>query len=145
MRAVVQRVLEASVTIDEKLYSSINKGYLIYIAFTQSDSESTVRKMCEKIINLRVFEDDTNKLNLNIGNVIGEILLVSQFTLYGDTKGNNRPSFTKSANRDLSIPLYEMMVYILKEKISLKTGVFGADMKVHSINDGPVTIIIEME
>lgn len=145
MRVVVQRVKQAFVTVDEKTISSIDQGYLLYIGITHLDSEEIVRKMAKKIKNLRIFEDENEKMNLDIKKVKGSILAVSQFTLYGDTKGNNRPSFIQSAKPEVAKPLYQLLVDILKEDFRVETGVFQEHMEISSINDGPVTIIIEID
>lgn len=143
MRVIVQRVKEASVKVNHNLISFINKGYLIYVGITFTDDEKIVRKTADKIKNLRIFEDDQQKMNLNLKQVGGSILAVSQFTLYGDTKGNNRPSFTKAARPEVAQPLYELFVELLKEDFNVKTGIFQENMDVTSVNDGPVTIMIE--
>ena len=144
MRAVVQRVLEASVDISSEVVGKIQKGYLVYLGVHVNDKEDQVIKMAQKIHNLRIFEDDMGKMNLSLGQVNGEILLISQFTLHGDTKGNNRPSFINAARPEVAEPLYELMIEELSKDHHVEKGVFGADMKVQSINDGPVTIIIEI-
>ena len=144
MRAVVQRVLEASVDISSEVVGKIQKGYLVYLGVHVNDKEDQVIKMAQKIHNLRIFEYDMGKMNLSLGQVNGEILLISQFTLHGDTKGNNRPSFINAARPEVAEPLYELMIEELSKDHHVEKGVFGADMKVQSINDGPVTIIIEI-
>ncbi|MDL2292128.1 D-tyrosyl-tRNA(Tyr) deacylase [Acholeplasma sp. OttesenSCG-928-E16] len=144
MKTVVQRVSNASVIIEDKLINEIAHGYLIYVGFTQGDNLDTVSKMADKIINLRIFEDDDNKLNRSIKDVKGEILAISQFTLYGDTKGNNRPSFTKALDKKEATILYDYFLTSLNSRIVSKGGVFGSDMKISAVNDGPVTIIIEL-
>lgn len=145
MRLVVQRVASAKVIIDEEEYSSIKGGYLIYLGITETDTKDEVLKLAHKISGLRIFEDENQKMNLNLETVKGEILVVSQFTLYADMKRGNRPSFTKAAHPDLAIPLYELFVKKLSEKFVVKTGIFGANMQIESINDGPVTLIYETE
>lgn len=145
MRAVVQRVKSAEVIIDEKSYQSIQKGYLIYLGVRKTDTPIIAEQMADKIHLLRIFEDDDQKMNLNLESVSGEILLISQFTLYGNTKGNNRPSFIEAARPNEAIPLYEAVIDRLRKHHVVKTGIFGADMDVHSINDGPVTIEIEID
>lgn len=144
MRAVVQRVLEASVSISGKIVGKIGKGYLIYLGVHVNDTEEQAIKMAQKIHNLRVFEDDQGKMNLSLGHVNGEVLVISQFTLHGDTKGNNRPSFINAARPEIAEPLYQKILDHLSVDHHVEKGVFGADMKVSSINDGPVTIIIEI-
>ncbi len=145
MRLVVQRVKEASVTIDNEVVGKINKGFLIYVGITDTDTEVEVEKLARKISGLRIFEDNEGKMNLDIMQVDGEILIISQFTLYADMKRGNRPSFIKAARPEHAIPLYEMFVSLLRENHHVEVGVFGADMKIHSINDGPVTIIYDTE
>ncbi|NLG31787.1 MAG: D-tyrosyl-tRNA(Tyr) deacylase [Acholeplasmataceae bacterium] len=145
MRLVVQRVKEASVTIDNEVVGKINKGFLIYVGITDTDTEVEVEKLARKISGLRIFEDNEGKMNLDIMQVDGEILVISQFTLYADMKRGNRPSFIKAARPEHAIPLYELFVSILRENHHVEVGVFGADMKIHSINDGPVTIIYDTE
>lgn len=145
MRLVVQRVKEASVTIDNNVVGKINKGFLIYVGITDTDTELEVEKLAKKISTLRVFEDSEGKMNLDIKKVEGEILVISQFTLYADMKRGNRPSFIKAARPENAIPLYELFILLLRENHHVEAGVFGADMKIHSINDGPVTIIYDTE
>jgi D-tyrosyl-tRNA(Tyr) deacylase len=145
MRVVVQRVKEASVKIDQSVVGSIKKGYLLYIGITHEDDMTVIKKMAEKVKNLRIFEDENQKMNLNLSKVEGEILAISQFTLYGDTKGNNRPSFIKAARPEHAKPLYEAFVKLLSQDFHVETGEFQEHMEISSINDGPVTIIIEMD
>jgi D-tyrosyl-tRNA(Tyr) deacylase len=145
MRVVVQRVKEASVKIEQNVVGSIKKGYLLYIGITHEDDMTVIKKMAEKVKNLRIFEDENQKMNLNLSKVEGEILAISQFTLYGDTKGNNRPSFIKAARPEHAKPLYEAFVKLLSQDFHVETGEFQEHMEISSINDGPVTIIIEMD
>ncbi|CCV64546.1 D-tyrosyl-tRNA(Tyr) deacylase [Alteracholeplasma palmae J233] len=144
MKVVVQRVTEANVTVSNKVIGSINEGLLVYVGFTLEDTEEHVNKMIQKIIKLRIFEDSEQKMNLNILDVKGSCLLISQFTLYADASKNNRPSFTKALNREKASLLYQTFVKKMKEFIPTEEGEFGADMKIASINNGPVTIIIEI-
>lgn len=144
MRAIIQRVREASVVVEEKIVGKIQQGYLIYLGVKVDDTKEIAHKMAQKIHNLRVFEDDEGKMNLNLDQVKGSILLISQFTLYGDTKGNNRPSFILAGRPEVAEPLYEVVFQELSQHHHVEKGIFGADMKVHSINDGPVTIQIEI-
>lgn len=144
MRVVVQRVLEAHVKVDKAIVGAIGKGYLIYIGIHVNDSLDIVKKMADKIHLLRVFEDAQGKMNVNLGTVNGSILAISQFTLYGDTKGNNRPSFIEAARPEQAIPLYEALCQQLSLHHQVEKGVFGAHMEIHSINNGPVTILIEI-
>ena len=145
MRAVVQRVKSSSLVIDGEEYSSINKGFMVLVGVTYGDTEKDAKALAEKIVKLRVFEDDQGKMNLGLLDVGGELQLVSQFTLYANCKDGNRPSFIDAAKPDVSVPLYEKFVEYCRELLPTKvvTGVFGADMKISLINDGPVTIILE--
>lgn len=144
MRIVCQRVKEASVKVDEQVVGQIKKGYLLYVGIHVDDQIDIVKKMAEKIHNLRIFEDDEGKMNLNLSQIGGDILAISQFTLYGDTKGNNRPSFISAARPEHANALYERLILELSKHHNVEKGVFGAHMEIHSINDGPVTIIVEM-
>ena len=144
MRVVVQRVLSASCTIDGKLYSKIEKGYLLLVGFTHSDSIKEVKYLAKKIANLRVFEDENGKMNLSLKTVDGKILSISQFTLYADTKDGNRPAFINAMKPKEASELYDMFNEELRGyDIEVLTGVFGADMKINLVNDGPVTIIYD--
>ncbi len=143
MRAVVQRVKEAKVAVDHQIVGEIKHGYLVYLGVTHTDTIETAKKIAEKILKLRVFEDDDGKLNLNIHQVKGALLVVSQFTLYGDVKGNNRPSFIEAARPEMANALYDYFVEVLKASCHVETGVFQSHMDVSSVNDGPVTIFIE--
>jgi len=144
MRAVVQRVLNASVSIDSKVVSQIDKGLLVFIAVAPDDTDKEARWLSSKILKLRVFADENDKMNKSILDINGEILLVSQFTLYGSCRKGNRPSFTGSAGPDVAIPLYEQFSTLLEEhEVKVSTGVFGADMAVRLVNDGPVTLVID--
>lgn len=143
MRAIIQRVKEASVSVDNCIVGAIDKGYLVYLGITHDDTIDIAKKLAEKVLKLRVFEDDNNKLNLSIDQVNGEILVVSQFTLYGDIRSSNRPSFTKAAPLNVANELYQNFVAYLSASCHVETGVFQAKMDVKSINDGPVTIFIE--
>ncbi len=145
MRAVIQRVKSASVEINKEVVGEIKKGLLILLAVHQDDSEEVISKMAEKILNLRIFGDSDAKMNLSVKDVEGEILVVSQFTLYSDTKKGNRPSFLESAKPDKAIPMYENFVkYLSDQGIKVQTGEFGKMMEVELINDGPVTIILDI-
>lgn len=144
MRFLVQRVTEASVTVDNIVTGKIGKGFLVLIGITHSDTKDDADFLINKLLNLRVFSDENDKMNLNINQVNGELLLVSQFTLYANTSHGNRPDFLEAAKPAYAEELYE---YIIKEcknrNINVQTGIFGADMKVHLLNDGPVTIMLE--
>ena len=145
MRAVVTRVSSASVTIDGAVEGAIEKGYLILLGVGPEDNESVCDKLAEKICNLRVFEDETGKMNLNLEQVGGSILVVSQFTLYADTS-SRRPGFSGAAKPDLAIPLYERFMAQCRQRgFRVEHGQFGADMKVASVNDGPVTILYDTD
>ena len=144
MKVLIQRVKEASVTIDDELYSSINKGVLALVGIEKGDTLEQVQKSAKKIVNLRIFPDENDKMNYSLIDVNGEILVVSQFTLCGDCKKGTRPSFDKSASPEIANDLYEKFVEEIKNYgISTKTGKFAAMMDVAIINDGPVTFMIE--
>ncbi|MEG1396128.1 MAG: D-aminoacyl-tRNA deacylase [Oscillospiraceae bacterium] len=145
MRAVVTRVKNASVVIDGKENGAIGVGFLVLLGVAPTDTPDTADKMAEKICNLRVFEDENEKMNLNLEAVGGSLLVVSQFTLYADTK-SRRPGFTGAAKPELAIPLYERLMEQCRAKgFPVEHGEFGADMQVFSQNDGPVTIIFDVE
>lgn len=144
MRAVVTRVSSASVTIDGAVEGSIEKGFLVLLGVGPGDTEAVCDKLAEKICNLRVFEDENGKMNLNLEQVGGSLLVVSQFTLYADTS-SRRPGFSGAAKPDLAVPLYERFMDRCRERgFRVEHGQFGADMKVASVNDGPVTILYEI-
>jgi D-tyrosyl-tRNA(Tyr) deacylase len=145
MRVIIQRVTEASVTIDNKLFSSISKGLLILFGIEDADSHEDILWLSNKICNLRIFDDENGVMNLPVKEIKGEILLVSQFTLHASTKKGNRPSYIKAAKPDVAIPLYQKMKEQLEVELEsiIKTGQFGADMKISLVNDGPVTIFID--
>lgn len=146
MRLVVQRVKHADVSVDGKTVGKINQGYLVLFGVKITDTKSNADYLVRKLINLRIFEDENGKMNLPLKAVNGELLIISQFTLYGNCKEGNRPSFTDSAKPDIAIPLYEYFIDECKKQIPIvKTGIFGADMKVNLLNDGPVTIIMDSE
>ena len=145
MRAVVTRVSEASVTIDGVVNGQIEKGFLVLLGVGPADTEETAVKLAEKICNLRVFEDENGKMNLNLEQVGGAFLVISQFTLYADTS-SRRPGFSGAAKPDLAIPLYEKFMAHCRERgFTVEHGEFGADMKVASVNDGPVTILYDTD
>jgi D-tyrosyl-tRNA(Tyr) deacylase len=145
MKAVIQRVSEASVSINNSVHASINNGYVVLLGIADDDNLDDMEWLCNKIINLRIFADENGLMNLSIKQINGEILLISQFTLFAQTKGSNRPSFINAAKPTIAIPLYEKFISLLETKFEhkIKTGIFGADMKVSLINDGPVTILID--
>ena len=145
MRAVVTRVSSASVTIDGAVNGAIEKGYLILLGVGPEDTEAVCDKLAEKICNLRVFEDENGKMNLDLAQVGGSILVVSQFTLYADVS-KRRPGFTKAAKPELAIPLYERFMDQCRQRgFRVEHGEFGADMKVASVNDGPITILYDTD
>lgn len=144
MRLVIQRVKKAKVEVENNTVGSIEKGFLVLLGITHSDTKESVDYLVKKLCNLRVFEDENGKMNLGLKDVKGELLIVSQFTLYADCTNGNRPSFTEAAKPEIAIPLYEYFINECKKIISVvQTGTFGAHMKIDLINDGPVTIIIE--
>lgn len=145
MKAVIQRVLSAQIEINNSIYSSIKQGLLIFLGIAIDDTKQDLDYLVKKIIQLRIFSDEQNKMNYNLNDISGEILLVSQFTLIANTKKGNRPSFIEAAPPNIAIPMYELFIAELKKNCTstIKTGVFGADMKIQLINDGPVTIIID--
>ena len=145
MKLVVQRVIKSDLKIDGKIFSSIGYGMVIFIGISKEDDFSLLNKLATKISKLRIFNDEFGKMNKNINEINGEILLVSQFTLCADTKKGNRPSFIGAANPEYAIKIYNSFIGELKKIISTKiqTGKFGADMKINLINDGPVTLILE--
>ena len=145
MKLVIQRVKNADVKVDEKVVGKINQGFLVLLGIKNTDTKKDADYLVRKLINLRVFSDENDKMNLSIKDVGGELLIISQFTLYGDCKkSGNRPSFIDAAKPDIAIPLYEYFIAECQKQISkVETGIFGADMKVSLLNDGPVTIILE--
>lgn len=145
MRIVIQRVTEASVTIEGKVKSEIKKGLLVLLGIEDADTQEDIAWLCRKIVGLRIFNDAEGVMNLSIKDVDGDAIVVSQFTLHASTKKGNRPSYLKAAKPEVSIPLYEAFVNQLENELGKKvgTGEFGADMKVSLLNDGPVTIIID--
>ena len=147
MRVVIQRVSAASVTIDGQVKSSIGTGLLILLGIEPADTEADAEWLCKKTASMRIFSDEAGLMNLSVQDVGGELLVVSQFTLYASTKKGNRPSFIRAARPEQAIPLYEKFVAMLiaETGIQVRTGEFGADMKVSLVNDGPVTIIIDSQ
>jgi D-tyrosyl-tRNA(Tyr) deacylase len=144
MKAVIQRVKKASVTINNELFSEIGQGILVLLGIEKADTEEQAKFLAEKIVNLRIFEDENEKMNFSLLDVKGEALIVSQFTLAGSCKKGKRPSFDNAAKPDTAIPLYEKFIELLKNQdIAVKTGSFGAMMDVGLVNDGPVTFILE--
>ena len=146
MRFVIQRVTRASVTIDGGIKGSIQKGYMVLIGIGQTDDKAVADKMVQKMINLRIFEDENGKTNLALKDVEGGLLLISQFTLYADCKKGNRPSFVRAGAPQMALELYEYIIEKCKESVkNVQRGEFGADMKVELVNDGPFTVILDSE
>ncbi|MEX0940767.1 MAG: D-aminoacyl-tRNA deacylase [Candidatus Babeliales bacterium] len=144
MKVVIQRVQSACVVVDQKEVSSIKQGLMVLVGIGINDTPDDARYIADKLIKLRIFADDQGKINKSVSDIDGEILLVSQFTLYADTSKGNRPSFIYAMAPDLAEPFFSAFVQTVKERYEkVKTGIFGADMKVHLINDGPTTIILE--
>lgn len=144
MKVLIQRVKEASVKVDGKQISKIEKGFLVFVGITHDDTTVEADYLVKKVTNLRVFEDENGKMNLSLKDVGGKLLIVSQFTLYGNCENGNRPSFTEAAKPEEANKLYEYFCEKCKETgIEVQKGIFGADMKINLINDGPVTIMIE--
>lgn len=144
MKVVVQRVSEAHVKVDDKIVGKIGKGFMLLIGIDENDEKADADWTTQKILNLRIFGDENDKLNLSVKDVEGEILCISQFTLIADYKKGNRPSFIKAAKPDKAIPLFEYFkTELSKSGLKIESGIFGADMKVSLINDGPVTIVID--
>ncbi|MBQ8555779.1 MAG: D-tyrosyl-tRNA(Tyr) deacylase [Clostridia bacterium] len=144
MRCVIQRVANASVAIDGQIVGRCGRGFMILIGVSVEDTEKDMQYMADKIPNLRIFEDENGKMNKSIRDVGGEILAVSQFTLYGDARGQRRPSFITAARPEQAIPLYEGLVEAWRRQgVHVETGEFGADMQVSLVNDGPVTLLMD--
>lgn len=145
MRAVIQRVTECSVTIEGNVISKIGKGLLILVGIEDSDREDDIGWLASKIVNMRIFNDENGVMNLSVTDIRGELLIVSQFTLMAQTRKGNRPSYIRASKGEFAKPMYELFCNTIQENsgIKVKKGVFGADMKVELINDGPVTIIID--
>lgn len=145
MKLVIQRVIESDLTIDQEIYSSIGYGMVIFVGISENDIDYNLSKITSKVSKLRIFNDEFGNMNKNINDINGEILVVSQFTLYADTKKGNRPSFIKAAKPENAIKIYDNFIVELQNHINTKiqTGKFGADMKINLLNDGPVTIILE--
>ena len=147
MRAVIQRVSEASVTVDGQITGQIEKGLLVLLGVATEDTPEDIDWLIKKMIQLRIFNDSEGKMNLSIQDIGGDFLIISQFTLFADCKKGNRPSYTKSAPPSIAIPLYESFLSQLKSQFSgkVEAGIFGADMKVRLLNDGPVTILLDTQ
>ena len=145
MKAVIQRVSESSVTINSEIFAQIQQGLLVLVGIEDSDNQEDIVWLTSKIANLRIFEDESEIMNLSLKDIDGEMIVVSQFTLHALTKKGNRPSYIKASKPEIAIPLYESFVQQMEKELGKKvqTGQFGADMKVGLVNDGPVTIIID--
>ena len=144
MRAVIQRVTRASVTVESKIIGQISKGFLVLLGVEESDTERDMLYIAGKVLHLRIFEDDAGKMNRSLSDVGGALLVVSQFTLLGDARGGRRPSFITAARPEIAIPMYEALVARWRAQgVVVETGVFGADMAVSLVNDGPVTILLD--
>ena len=143
MRILVQRSLNSNVLVDGKILGSIDKGMVLFVGFTNGDSEENIKYLVNKVLNLRIFDDENGIMNKSILDVGGEILSISQFTLYADSKKGNRPSYIHALNGDEAIILYDKFNKELSKFIKVETGKFGADMKVNIVNDGPITILLE--
>lgn len=144
MKFVIQNVLNASVSVDQKIIGQINQGYVVFIGISNDDNEETANKMIQKMLNLRIFQDENGKTNLSLEQISGELLLISQFTLYADCKHGNRPSFIKAGKPEHAQKLYNYIIEQCKMKVpNVQTGIFGADMKVSLTNDGPFTIVLD--
>lgn len=146
MRAVLTRVKSASVTVDGSVIGQIGQGFLILLGVTHEDTEAQAVKLADKLIGLRIFEDENGKMNRSLEDVGGQVLVVSQFTLYGNCKKGRRPEFLAAARPEIAIPLYEKFIALCRDKgFSVETGEFGAEMLVESVNDGPVTLIVDTD
>lgn len=146
MKFVIQRVTESSVTVDNKVIGKIGKGFMVLIGVGQNDTREIADKMVKKMVGLRIFEDENGKTNLSLADVNGELLLISQFTLYANCKKGNRPSFIESGAPDMANELYEYIISKCKENVPIvERGIFGADMKISLVNDGPFTIVLDSE
>jgi D-tyrosyl-tRNA(Tyr) deacylase len=144
MKIVLQRVSSASAKVDSKIVGCIEQGLMLLIGFSSTDTEENILPTIEKIVKLRIFSDEEGKMNKSVLDVEGSMLLISQFTLYADTKKGNRPSFIEAARPEQAIPLYEFFIAEMRKRITkVETGIFGADMKVELVNDGPVTIVFD--
>lgn len=144
MKFVIQNVLNASVSVDQQIVGQINQGYVVFIGISNEDNEETANKMIQKMLNLRIFQDENGKTNLSLEQISGDLMLVSQFTLYADCKHGNRPSFIKAGKPEHAQKLYDYIIEQCKLKVpNVQTGIFGADMKVSLINDGPFTIVLD--
>lgn len=145
MKFVIQRVTNASVKVDGEITGQIGKGFMVLIGVSQTDTTAEADRLIKKMLGLRIFEDDNGKTNLSLNDVGGELLLISQFTLYADCRKGNRPSFINAGKPDMANELYEYIIAECRKQFKTETGIFGADMKVELLNDGPFTIILDSE
>ena len=145
MRIVVQRCREACVTVSKKQVGKIDKGVVLLVGFTEGDSIEEITYMVDKVINLRIFDDESGVMNKSLIDIDGSVLSISQFTLYGDARKGRRPSYVRALGGDKAIKLYQLFNDKLREKVMVEEGIFGADMQVSLVNDGPVTILLEKE
>lgn len=146
MRAVLTRIKSASVTVDGSVIGQIGQGFLILLGVTHEDTEAQAVKLADKLMGLRIFEDENGKMNRSLEDVGGQVLVVSQFTLYGNCKKGRRPEFLAAARPEIAIPLYEKFISLCRDKgFAVETGEFGAEMLVESVNDGPVTLIVDTD
>jgi len=146
MKFVIQRVTEASVTVDNNIIGEISKGFLVFICVCDDDTTEIAEKMTKKMLGLRIFEDENGKTNLDLQTVNGQLLLISQFTLYADCKKGNRPSFIKAGKPQMANELYEYIIELCKQQVNVvQQGEFGADMKISLLNDGPFTIVLDSD
>ncbi|MDO4763239.1 MAG: D-aminoacyl-tRNA deacylase [Flavobacteriaceae bacterium] len=146
MKIVIQRVLNASVEVENNIVGKINQGLLLLVGIEENDAQEDVNWLAKKVVDLRIFSDDKGKMNLSVKDIQGEILCVSQFTLIADYKKGNRPSFIRAARPEQAIPLFEYFKELLRQSnLKIESGVFGADMKVQLLNDGPVTIVMDSQ
>ncbi len=143
MRVIVQRVKNCKLNIEGNLHSQIDKGLLLYVGITNTDTQENAKYIADKVLKLRIFKDKNGKLNNSVLQENGSVMVVSNFTIYGSTKGTNRPDFSKSANSEYALPLYNFFIETLKQNINVATGVFGANMQVDYTCDGPINLIIE--
>ena len=145
MRAILQRVSKASVTVDNNITGSIETGLVVLVGIEDADTDEDVKRLSGKIVNMRIFNDDNDVMNLSVKDVSGGILLVSQFTLFADTRKGNRPSYIRASKPPVAIPLYEKLIGVLSTDLGkpVETGIFGSDMQVSLVNDGPVTIFVD--
>ncbi len=147
MKMVIQRVKHASVTVDGNITGKIGAGLLILVGYTHTDIQTDIEKWVRKVIQMRIFNDEQGKMNLSVQDINGDILIVSQFTLYADTRKGNRPSYVNAAPPEIAIPLYEKTIELFEKNLNklVSKGIFGADMKVELLNDGPVTILLDTD